>query len=290
MRLVTVGKKRYGFWEFVRRLTVRYFEDDVGSTAAMLAYYFVFSFFPIILLTSVIIGFLDLSPEEITAALGAIVPDDVLAIVHTFIEHITEERSGNLLVFGAVFTLYFPMRAVNSLIEAVDRAYRVEGQRKLWKRLLTVFCFTLFLMVALFAALLLVTIGASLLTFLSQYFSISKGFITVWNYLRFLFLGAILFVILSILYRVSLDRDTPLRHVLPGAFAALLSWLLLSIGFAFYVENMANYSVIYGSIGAIIVLLIWLYFSAVVLVMGAEFNHVLLTMREEKQRRTHTHP
>lgn len=85
------------------------------------------------------------------------------------------------------------------------------------------------------------------------------------------------------MYYVSPSERPKRKYVFPGAFISLLSWLAFSIGFAYYVDNMANYSVVYGSIGAIIILLMWFYFSAITILMGAECNHALLSVYGKKE-------
>ena len=94
--------------------------------------------------------------------------------------------------------------------------------------------------------------------------------------IAFLVLGAI-----AILYLVSLDKKQPLKTVLPGIFIAAVMWVVVSVGFSFYVENFSNYSLIYGALGAIIVLLIWLYMTALVLILGAEFNSAIEKARKD---------
>ena len=136
-----------------------------------------------------------------------------------------------------------------------------------------------------FVALGLMTFGKNLLTWLSGWIPIDMGSISLWNLLRFVILAAVLFMVLLTLYYLVPNRLYTVRQVMPGTFASLLSWLVFSIGFAFYVENMGRYSVVYGSIGAAIVLLLWLYFSAITLIMGAELNYLLVNRPSKKAGR-----
>lgn len=265
---------------FIMEFVHRYFKDNVGKSAAALAYYFVFSFFPFILFVSMVLGFLNIAPLSFTKEIQALIPEDIIEIVNLFLKHATMERSPALLTFALVFSIWFPMRAVNSIMKFVSHAYRVEKKKHFIKHQITVFLYTIFLMFSIFAALIILIVGENLLTFLSGILHISNSSINLWSEIRFLLLAVMLFLVLSILYYVAPDQRFSKRYVLPGALAALVSWLVISGGFAFYVENMANYSVIYGSIGAIIVLLMWLYFSAVTILMGAEFNHVLMMVDE----------
>ena len=105
--------------------------------------------------------------------------------------------------------------------------------------------------------------------------------LNLWQYLRFILLAAIMFGILGLLYVVSQDRKQPAKAILPGVAIAMTAWLIVSIGFSVYVENFANYSVIYGTLGAVIVLLMWLYMTSFILILGAEYNASLIAAGNE---------
>ena len=96
--------------------------------------------------------------------------------------------------------------------------------------------------------------------------------LALWQYLRFVLLAVIMFAVLGLLYAVAQDRRQPVRVIIPGVCVAMSAWLIVSIGFSVFVENFADYSVIYGALGAVIVLLIWLYMTSFILILGAEYN------------------
>ena len=237
-----------GRYSVPKSLIRRYFSDGVGRSAAALAYYLIFSLFPFLILLSAILSFLDLPPLTEESFRG-LIPADIVEIVNSYLGHIAEIKNASLLFFGLVFTVYFTMRAVNCLLQSIHRAYRIQAKYTFLRHQLHVFLTTVFLIFIVFFSLALMTLGRSVLTWLSGW--------------------------LPMLYFLVPNRQYSVKQVLPGAFAALLTWLAYSIGFAFYVENMGRYSVVYGSIGAVIVLLLWLYFSAITVIMGAELNHLL---------------
>ena len=115
-------------------------------------------------------------------------------------------------------------------------------------------------------------IGPSLLSWIGTIIPIPLEVIGLWSILRFVILGGMMIFNLGTLYYFAPAIKITIKSVVPGALSALIFWMVYSIGFSFYVENMGNYSGLYGSIGAIIVLLIWLYFTSVTLILGAEFN------------------
>ncbi len=265
----------------LKKLVRRYFVDGVGRSCAALAYYLIFSFFPLLIFLSVLIGFMNLPPLS-ADSLKNIIPADIVSIINSYLAHVSSIKSSQLLIFGLIFTIYFVSRAVDCLVRAIHTAYRVKQVRVFPKHQIMVLLYTLSLMIVVTVALALLTVGRSVLTYLSRFVPIAENFIAIWNFVRFFILAVMLFFALAILYCAVPQRHYKLRQVLPGTLAALTAWLVFSIGFAYYVENMANYSVIYGSIGAIIVLLLWLYFSAFTLIMGAEINQ-LIHEKKEKQ-------
>ena len=111
-----------------------------------------------------------------------------------------------------------------------------------------------------------------------RFVTLPEGFIDLWGDLRFLVLGGVMFAAVGLLYAAAQDCRQSVWSIIPGVAAALAGWMVVSAAFSFYVENFANYSVIYGALGTIIVLMMWLNITAVVLIMGAEVNGVLIAM------------
>ena len=117
---------------------------------------------------------------------------------------------------------------------------------------------------------------------------LTHDFIYLWDALRFLIAAVYSFFFLVCIYYVVPNKRVTFHSAIPGALFAMLSWLLFSSGFSFYVQNMGRYSALYGSIGAVMVLMLWLYLTGIVLVMGAELNDIILSLNEsyEKERET----
>ncbi|MCI8653250.1 MAG: YihY/virulence factor BrkB family protein [Angelakisella sp.] len=265
---------RYRVFRFGERLVRGCLEHDVGKSAAALAYYLLFSFFPFLIFLSTLVGFLELEPLSL-GSLHSLLPREVIQIINAYLLHVTELKSGNLLAASLVISLWLPMRAVDSLMRAVNVAYGAKNPRPTLRHQVVVLLFTLFLMAVVLGTLLLLLVGRGLLTFLARYFPVITPFIGLWNALRFPLMGVAFFLALGALYWVAPGAKGPRRRVFPGAAAALCSWLGFSLGFSFYVENIANYSVLYGALGGMVVLLLWLYATGMVLILGAEVNGAL---------------
>lgn len=260
------------------RIVQRYFEHDVGRQSAALAYYMLFTLFPLLIFLSSLLGLLNLNISGIMKSLQPLFPSQVLEIVETYLTYVSQTSSTAMLWFGLVFSVYFPMRAADCLMQAVRRAYRLGKPKNQFVYMLKVLLYTIMLLMTVALTLVLMTVGGRALTFLGRYFVLPHGFIRLWNGLRFVLLGVVVFSAVGILYAMAQETRRPSRGIVPGVLLALAMWMLISAVYAFYVENFGNYSVIYGTLGAVIVLLIWLNLTSAVLIMGAEINGALLDM------------
>ena len=262
---------------------------DVGKSAAALTYYMLFALFPLLIFISNLVGLLDLNVASITAALLPIMPDDVVYLLESYLNHITDNSSEVLLWFSLVFTVWFPMRAVKGLMDDVRLAYGLGKPAKPVLYTIRQLVFTVVFLVFIVILFLLAILGRRFVTTaiawlgFNQVLEIPPFLLNLWQYLRFALLAAIMFAVVGMLYAIAQDRKQGVKTIMPGVLLSMISWLAVSIGFSVYVENFANYSVIYGALGAVIVLLIWLYMTSFILIMGAEWNAALFKYRHSEE-------
>lgn len=277
MKILERLEKRFGgnrLYRLVHSMTRRYFDHGVGNSAAALTYYMIFAFFPFLLFLSSLLGMMDVAVVP-TEELSRFIPQDILELIASFLGHVQAMSSPQIMVFGLIFSVYFPMRAVSSLMDFIERAYEVGERRSLLHRGVIILIFAIGLTVAVVGSIVVLVAGRDLLLWLARFLPLNPQSIEIWNMLRFILLGAALLLLITLLYLVAPGCVVSFREALPGAVGSLFCWLVYTVGFSFYVENMASYSVVYGSIGAIIVLLIWLYATATTIIMGAELNATL---------------
>ena len=269
---------------FLMQLVRRYFVHDVPRQGAALAYYLLFMLFPFLIFLSSLLGLLELDIPNISRYLSNLLPAGVIDVVETYLHYVSETSSQAMLWFGLVFSIYFPMRAADCLMQAVRRAYRLPQPKNQIFYMCKVLLYTMFLLVTMALALALTTMGRAVLEFAGRFMVVPEAFIDLWSSLRFLVLGGVMFAAVGLLYAAAQDSRQSARNIVPGVLVALIGWMVVSAAFSFYVENFANYSVIYGALGTVIVLMMWLNLTAAALILGAEVNGVLLAMREGKKR------
>ena len=267
---------RTGFGRLAGDMIRRYYVHDVARDSAALTYYLLFAIFPLLIFVSTLLGVLELDIASITAVLAPILPSDVVDIIRTYLEYVAANQSRQLLWFSLVFSIWFPMRSTGCLMHSLRKAFGRSAPENILLGQLRTLLFTIWMIFVIGLTLALVVVGRRALYFLSGFLPLSETFISVWGYLRFIILGLVIAISLGILYQLALGQRRPLREVLPGVGSSLAAWLLLSMAFSYYVENMARYAQLYGSIATIVVVLLWLYMSGQVLILGAELSASLI--------------
>lgn len=264
-------------------------EHEIGKSAAALTYYLLFAMFPILIFINSLLGMLNWNVTAISNVLLPVLPREVVSMLEAYLTYIRGESSSVLLWFSLAFSVWFPLRAVRSLTNDVRLAYQLGKPENPVGYALRQMVFTLVFLVIVTLTLLLCVLGGRFLSAaagwlkLGQRLRIPASGLTLWQYFRFLLLGALMFLILVLLYTVAQDKRPPIRTLLPGIALSLVSWLVISMGFSLYVENFGKYSIIYGALGTVIVLLIWLYMTSFLLILGAEFNAALAQAGESRR-------
>lgn len=274
--------EKHRFLKGCSLLLRRYFDHHVARDSAALTYYLLFALFPLLIFLSNLVGIMEFDVEEFLQQISTIIPADVVRLIRQYLTYVSRDSSRTLLGFSLVFSIYFPYRASNSLMVSVRKAYGMGKPTRFIRYQCKLLLYTLCLILSIVLSIAASIFGNRFLSFLSRFIPRIGGFISLWTDLRFLLLGVILFFMIAFLYGLAQERKS-INRIWPGVIASLVMWIALSMLFSLYVERAARYNVIYGSIGAIIVLLLWLYLASVMLIMGAEFNSVLLELQEKQQ-------
>ena len=268
------------FLRGVYLLTRRYLRHNVGAQSAALAFYLLSMLFPFLIFLSALLGLLQLDVAGILRALGEFLPAQVVDVVEVYLTYVGSSPSPQLLVFGLVFSIYFPMRATNALMRSVRTAYHLGPAHGVVQMLKTL-VYTVLLIATIALTLVLMSVSDRLLAYCVANFGLPAFIAELWAKLRFPLAAVVGYFALFLLYALAQDGRQPWRNIWPGTLAALTAWMGLSWLYAWYVEHIAHYSLLYGSIGTVIVLLIWLNLSATALIMGAELNGTLISLRKE---------
>jgi membrane protein len=268
------------------KATVQEFQrDDALGLAAQLAYFLILALFPFILVLVSLMGTFG-SPElasEVLAYFRQVMPQQVYELIEKYTSDII---SGNrpapyLFSFGILFTLWSASGAFAALINALNRAYDVQETRPFWKVRGIAILMTLGLSVLILVGVLLLVVGEPIGQTIADVFGLGEIFEFVWNIIRWPVALFFMVFAVALLYYFSPDVNQPFRWITPGGLIGVLLWVLASVAFSFYVNNFGSYNKTYGSIGVVIILLLYLYISSLTILFGAALNATLVKMKEE---------
>lgn len=260
-------------------LVRRYFADGVAHAAAELAFFLLFSMFPLLMVLNSLLAFAHI-PEDAVLSVTQLLPDDVQEIIMGYLSYLGTTESLRPLLVGAVLTIYFLSRVVRSLMYTMSRVYGRKNHRGAVHNTLVSILMTAGFLLLLAASLFLIVIGVELIAIIEKWIPmVRRGFELIRLLGYPIAIGVIVFFLLMIYWLLPPARIR-WRDALPGAVFSLAGWMILTRAFAYYVDNMGRYSILYGSIGALIVLMLWLYLTSTTLIMGAVLNDELADRRQ----------
>jgi membrane protein len=260
----------------------------MATYAAALAYRGLFGLFPFVLILVVLVGalgfpdFFDRAMDQARAQSSRYVPQQLEPVVEPareqvkpllrMIERAEKQAGGKLLFFGVAVALWSVSAVARTLTEAFNVAYQVVETRSWWKQLVLSLAFGPVLALVVIVSVALMLVGPQLIGSIAALVNLDELFVRLWGWLRFPVAFLLLAVVLSVVYRFGPNAKQRFRLVVPGAALGVALWAISSVGFSFYLANFADYGVTYGSLGAAVGLLFYLYLCASVVLFGAELN------------------
>ncbi|EMR9069610.1 YihY/virulence factor BrkB family protein [Listeria monocytogenes] len=275
--------KQNGIVQVGQAVSARVGRNDVSGNAAQLAYYMLFSIFPMLLIAATLLAYLHIDKDSVFNMIKEFAPDQIMDFLEEYLNNLLTQKNGGLLSIGIIATLWSASNGMNAVMKSLNKAYGVTNKRNyVVQRLLSMF-FTLAMLATVGATLLLLVFGQQIGMFLINHLNFSEDFLSFWNNLRWTVTLIVIFVVFTFLYWVAPNRRSTLISVLPGALFSTIGWTVASVGFAYYVNNFGNYSATYGSIGVIIILMLWFYLTGIILMIGGELNATLAIRKKKKE-------
>jgi|SRR5215212_719443 len=282
--------------EVSKRSTRKYLRhDDMNSYAAALAYRALFAMVPFLALLVGLLWFLgigDFFMEWLADEISFPLRGQIAEIVRQWLKQTQSLTQGERLSIGLVvigLAVWSISSGVRTLTKALNRAYDAQDTRPSWKRYGVSFFYALGLAVMVIVAATLLFFGTRTIEWIVGRVGLDEAFVSLWTWLRLPVALVLLMLVVSIVYWTVPNVNYAYRLITPGAALAVIVWVLASLGFAFYVVNFANYSVIYGSIGVVFVLLLYFYISAAALLLGAEVNVAVRYYTSDTDTRVEEH-
>ncbi|MGR6837323.1 YihY/virulence factor BrkB family protein [Syntrophomonas erecta] len=263
----------------------RFQDDEVTALGAQLTYYLLLAFFPFLVFIITLLSYTTM-PDSLALSLNSLarfLPTQAYAEVENIVLETLNARSQTLLSLGMIFTLWAASNGVNAIIRGINKAYGEKETRPFWKVRGIALFFTIALALVILFALVMLVLGRIMAYALFKSLGATHLFTRAWLIVRYLFPLAVMLIVFIFFYKFSANRQLSLKEVLPGALFTTIGWILSSLAFSFYINKFSNFTRIYGSLGGIMILLLWLYLSSIIILVGGELNAVLRIYRIKQQ-------
>lgn len=295
---MTAARRRESLWglggltplRLVRRTWTEMTNDEVFVRAAALTYYFVLALFPALLFLISVLGLFAAAGSQLRdglfQTLARVVPPTATDMLSNALNEAIQASGGGKAAFGILAALWAASNGVVAIMQSLNVAYEVEEDRPFWKKRAVAVGLTFGLAVLILSAAALVLFGGQLAGWISQRAGLGDTFVTVWNYAQWPVVVAFMFLAFSVVYYFAPNLKQPDWHwITPGAAAGLVLWLAASFAFRTYLQFFDSYSKTYGSLGAVIILMLWLYITGLAVMIGGEVNSEIARAGDERYRR-----
>jgi membrane protein len=260
--------------ELAKRTYKEVLADNCLGLAAQLAYYFFLALFPALLFVVALISFIPVEGllDAITGMLARVAPDEVLTLMEQQIRKIAQDKDGGLLTLGMFGTIWSTSSGVTAVIDTLNQAYDIQEGRPWWKVKVVALALTVALALFIVISFALVLVGPTVAEKVAAWAHLGPIFEWSWKILQWPIVFSMIAFAVAIIYYYAPDAEQEWVWITPGSVFATMLWILISLGFKFYVSNFSSYNATYGAIGGVIVTMLWLYVSSLAVLVGAEMN------------------
>ena len=260
-------------------------EGAITTRASSLAFNFFLAFFPSIIVFFTLIPYIPIDglQETLMELLAVVLPPSTNEITFTTLDDIINNPRGGLLSLGFILALYFSTNGINSLIEAFNSSYHIREIRPLIQQRILSLGLTLLLSVMLIIAIGLIIFGTVVVNYLVETEIITSSAADLIIYGKWMVMLTMLFFGISILFHLGPSLKSKWTLFTPGSIFATIFIIITSIGFNYYINNFSQYNKIYGSIGTLMIILLWMYFNSIILLTGFELNASISNAKQKSK-------
>lgn len=248
---------------------------QVSRASSSLAYYMVFSFFPLLIFLNSVLGMINLSIKDIEEFLYFL-PDNILSMMVEYNTYLVQSDNLYSLIFSAFLVLFSFTRSINSLYYSLNFIFEVPVPKT---TLVKSGFLTTSLMLSVYMVLFLTVVGDFIINYLTRFFEISILFLNIILIARYLIAATYVFIIVVLMYKLIPNIKLKFSDCIVGSIVAIAGIFISSLLFSIYVLRFSNYSLIYGSLSAVMFLILWLYICSMVIIEGCIINKLLFTRK-----------
>jgi len=270
--------------KFIDQLLYRFSEDYVVGSGAQLTYFLILSIFPFLIVLLNILSYTSLGREDVIANMIRYLPYDIQLIIEGFVSDVVSSSSQSLLSIAAIGGIWTASSGVKAIIRAINSAYDYTESRSFLKMKAISLVFTIALLILVLVVFITLVLGQIVGHMLFDILGLGDFFSVLWTNLRFVIPLLFMIIFFALLYKyspnVKKSEKIKFSSTLPGAIFTTLGWVITSLLFSYYVSSFGSYAITYGSLGGVIVLLIWLFISSIIIVLGGEINATLEDLKK----------
>ena len=276
---ITVGKR---LWKKIG-------EDDLSGSAAEMAYRFFLAVFPFFIFVAAAGGFLTSRAglndptTKIMDAIGRSMPPDSASVLQRELTNVITNRSPTLISIGILGTIWASSSGISTLMKGMNHALEVKETRPIWKRYLISLGLTAFGGIAIIGAFTILVAGQVAGVEIARQVGLEGAAAALFSLVRWPATALLLLIGVDLIYWVAPNVQLPFKWITPGAMFFVVGWLIATFGFGLYVSNLGSYGATYGTLGSVVVLLIWFYLTAFILLAGVELNAVLVQEEDPEE-------
>jgi len=267
----------------IKKFYERIEATDVFGLSAQLAYFLLLSLFPFLIFLLTLVGYLPIEFDMIISIMDSIVPDQMMNLINENIYRLLNRQDGGVLSLSIIGTLWAASNGIRALTRAFNRAYRVEENRPFLVSRLIAMVMTIAMVGIIIVSLLLPIYGRIIGEYIITFLGLSDELLDLWNTFRWVLSSVVIFIVLLALYVIAPNTRVYFKNAIWGALFSTVLWQLSSLAFSHYVNTLGNYDATYGSLGAVIVMMVWFYLSGIIIITGGVLNAFIRELRFKKE-------
>lgn len=264
--------KRLTIYQYIKQLIFRYNNDDLAAMSAQVSYYLILAFFPFLFFLINLLSFTPIPNRLLTSNLSLILPQGSALVVNNILVHTLEAKSTTILVLGMLGSLWAASRGMAAIIRGLNHAYGVTENRSFFKLVLIALMSVIGLTGIIISSFFMLVLGRIIGAYIFDLVGAKTLFYSVWTLLRYALSLILMIVTFYLMYRYLPNRHLNFNHIIVGTLFTTFGWILGSLAFSSYINHFGSYELIYGSLGGVFALIVWLYISTLIFLLGGELN------------------
>lgn len=266
---------------YIKALRERYGKHSISAYSAQMAFFLMLSIFPFFILLFNVLGRLSISSGVLITILEAFFPQEVHALTMDFIENQIAIEGAPLISASVIGIIWSASKGVRALMVSLNKAYEIEETRSFYIVKLLDMLYTVLIVFVIVVLLTLPSIGVDLFKYINQYFQIDWTLFNQFNMVKNILVPSSLVLFMALIYRFIPNIKIKFVEVIRGTAFSIIGWSVLSYLFKIFINEFANYRVVYGSLATVIILMFWLYFSSMILIIGGEINSIYRMKKQD---------